>query len=66
MPSRRRRLHDIGRTGWWTLIWLVPIVGTIVLIVFWATQGERGMNKYGPDPMELAAPGSPGAQPHPA
>jgi uncharacterized membrane protein YhaH (DUF805 family) len=33
-----RRLHDTGRTGWWMLIGLVPLVGLIVLIVLWATS----------------------------
>ena len=45
-----RRLHDTGRTGWWLLIGLIPIVGTIILIVFMATPGDRGNNGYGPDP----------------
>ena len=43
-----RRLHDTGRSGWWLLIGLVPIVGFIVLIVFFATQGNPGPNQYGP------------------
>jgi uncharacterized membrane protein YhaH (DUF805 family) len=43
-----RRLHDIGRTGWWLLIGLIPIVGLIVLIVFFATKGEERDNQYGP------------------
>ena len=45
-----RRLHDTGRTGWWILIGLVPCVGFIVLIVFYATDGQRGDNQYGTDP----------------
>lgn len=45
-----RRLHDTGRTGWWLLIGLIPIIGGIVLIVFFATEGERQPNVYGPDP----------------
>ena len=45
-----RRLHDTGRSGWWMLISLVPIVGGIVLIVFCATPGNVGANAYGPDP----------------
>jgi uncharacterized membrane protein YhaH (DUF805 family) len=35
-----RRLRDTGRSPWWWLISLVPLVGTIVLIVFWAQPGE--------------------------
>jgi uncharacterized membrane protein YhaH (DUF805 family) len=42
-----RRLHDTDKTGWWLLIGLVPFAGIIVLIVFWATEGMPGPNKYG-------------------
>jgi uncharacterized membrane protein YhaH (DUF805 family) len=49
-----RRLHDINRSGWWLLIGLVPCVGFIVLIVFFATEGTRGPNQYGPQPGALA------------
>jgi uncharacterized membrane protein YhaH (DUF805 family) len=45
-----RRLHDTGRTGWWILIGLVPCAGFIVLIVFYAMDGQRWDNQYGPDP----------------
>jgi uncharacterized membrane protein YhaH (DUF805 family) len=46
-----RRLHDTGRSGWWLLIAFVPLIGGIVLLVFFATEGMRGDNLYGPDPM---------------
>ena len=42
-----RRLHDTDRSGWWLLLVFIPIVGIIVLIVFWATDGTRGANDYG-------------------
>jgi len=42
-----RRLHDTGRSGWWVLIAFVPIVGIILLIVWWASRGTEGPNKYG-------------------
>lgn len=45
-----RRLHDIGRTGWWVLISLIPLIGSIVLLVFACTDGESGDNEYGPNP----------------
>jgi len=45
-----RRLHDTDRSGWWLLIGLIPLVGAIVLIVFFVTQGTQGPNKYGDDP----------------
>jgi len=45
-----RRLHDIGRTGWWLLLALIPIIGWIVLIV-WACQPTVPQtNEYGPPP----------------
>jgi uncharacterized membrane protein YhaH (DUF805 family) len=42
-----RRLHDTDKSGWWLLLALIPIVGIIVLIVFWATDGLPGTNQYG-------------------
>lgn len=35
-----RRLHDTSRSGWWQLIVLVPLIGIIVLIVFWAQDSK--------------------------
>ncbi|HEY4201294.1 MAG TPA: DUF805 domain-containing protein [Devosiaceae bacterium] len=43
-----RRLHDINRTGWWLLIALVPLVGAIVLLVFYCTPSTPGPNRFGP------------------
>lgn len=45
-----RRLHDIGKSGWWLLLWLVPIVGWIVLIVFYVLDSEKEENQYGISP----------------
>lgn len=45
-----RRLHDTNRSGWWYLIGLIPLVGGIVLLVFFVTDGTSGQNDYGPDP----------------
>ena len=47
-----RRLHDTDRSGWWILIGLIPLVGTIILIVFEATDSQPGENKYGPNPKD--------------
>jgi uncharacterized membrane protein YhaH (DUF805 family) len=45
-----RRLHDTDHSGWWILIGLIPIIGWIVLIVFYVREGDAGENKYGPPP----------------
>lgn len=45
-----RRLHDTDRSGWWLLIGLVPLIGVIVLIVFFASKGYPGANRFGDDP----------------
>ena len=45
-----RRLHDTDRSGWWLLIAFIPIIGAIVLIVFFVLQGTQGPNSYGEDP----------------
>ncbi len=52
-----RRLHDTGRSGWWYWIVLIPLVGAILLIVWFATKGTTGSNEYGEDPLggELTA-----------
>jgi uncharacterized membrane protein YhaH (DUF805 family) len=45
-----RRLHDTGKSAWWLLIALVPLVGAIVLIVFMCLDSNPGQNQYGPNP----------------
>jgi uncharacterized membrane protein YhaH (DUF805 family) len=49
-----RRLHDTGRSGWWMLLVLVPIIGPIVLFVFSVLDSEPGDNRYGPNPKAVA------------
>lgn len=44
-----RRLHDTGRSGWWMLLAIVPLVN-ILLLVFFIQEGATGPNEYGPDP----------------
>jgi uncharacterized membrane protein YhaH (DUF805 family) len=43
-----RRLHDIGRAGWWLLIMLIPLVGPLVMVTLMALPGQTNDNKYGP------------------
>tara|TARA_B100000809_G_scaffold174181_1_gene171442 strand:- start:1441 stop:1848 length:408 start_codon:yes stop_codon:yes gene_type:complete len=45
-----RRLHDIGKSGGYLFINLIPIIGRIWYIVLVGTDGEFGPNQYGPDP----------------
>ncbi len=47
-----RRLHDTGRTGWWILIGLIPIIGGIWLLVLMILESTPGENQYGPNPNE--------------
>lgn len=43
-----RRLHDIDRSGWWLLIGIVPVIGWILLIYWYASEGTPGSNQFGP------------------
>jgi uncharacterized membrane protein YhaH (DUF805 family) len=45
-----RRLHDTGRSGWWQLLSLIPLVGTIILIIWWAKDGDAAPNQHGINP----------------
>ena len=47
-----RRLHDTDRSGWWLLIGLIPLVGAIVLLVFYVEKGTVGPNRFGEDPLQ--------------
>ena len=51
-----RRLHDTDRSGWWLLIVFFPIIGSIVLLIFFIMSGTRGANRFGPDPVEVGEP----------
>lgn len=49
-----RRLHDIGRSGWWYLILVIPILGWIVYFIFMVTDSQPGSNEWGPNPKGTA------------
>jgi len=48
-----RRLHDTDRSGWWILIGFIPLIGTIVMLVFMVLD-STGPNRFGPNPKEVA------------
>ena len=53
-----RRLHDTSRSGWWLAIGAIPVINIvtwIVLLVFLLQDGDRGANRYGPDPKGAVA-----------
>jgi uncharacterized membrane protein YhaH (DUF805 family) len=50
-----RRLHDLDRSGWWFLLSLIPIVGWIILIIWYCTRGTEGPNRFGPAPLAALA-----------
>ena len=60
-----RRLHDTGRSGWWQLLALLPVVGLVVLIVWWVRDGDPGRNRFGSSPKVPVEPATWAAQPQP-
>ena len=48
-----RRLHDTGKSGWMYLISFIPVIGSIILLVFFCTEGTPGTNKWGKNPKEI-------------
>lgn len=49
-----RRLHDIGKSGWFYFIAFIPLVGAIILLVWFCSDSQVGSNEYGKNPKELA------------
>ncbi|MEI4801680.1 DUF805 domain-containing protein [Bacillus sp. NPDC077411] len=50
LAVRARRLHDTGKTGWLQLLSFIPIIGRIVLLIFFCQNSQEDDNKYGPNP----------------
>lgn len=46
-----RRLHDIDKSGWWYWLFLVPLIGFIILLIWFIRVGTTGSNSYGSDPL---------------
>ena len=45
-----RRLHDTGKSGWLYLLTFIPYIGSLIIFIFTVIEGDKGDNKYGPDP----------------
>lgn len=50
-----RRLHDVDKSGWWVLIFLVPIIGFILMLVWFCKRGTEGANRFGDDQLAGSA-----------
>ncbi|MGH8178250.1 MAG: DUF805 domain-containing protein [Steroidobacter sp.] len=50
-----RRLHDTDRSGWWLLLLFIPLIGAIVLLVFFILDSSPAENRHGPSPKAVAA-----------
>jgi uncharacterized membrane protein YhaH (DUF805 family) len=48
-----RRLHDIGKSGWWLLLAFIPIIGALVLLYFFVQDSHKEENLYGPNPKAM-------------
>jgi uncharacterized membrane protein YhaH (DUF805 family) len=49
-----RRAHDIDKSGWWQLVGLIPLIGWIIVIYWFAQRGEAGPNRFGDEPADVA------------
>jgi uncharacterized membrane protein YhaH (DUF805 family) len=54
-----RRLHDIGKSGYWLFIGFIPFIGILILFFNFVTDGEKGSNTYGSNPKELSSTTAP-------
>jgi uncharacterized membrane protein YhaH (DUF805 family) len=48
---KARRLHDLGKSGWYVLLTFVPLVSLALELFLWLKKGTEGPNAYGPDPL---------------
>ncbi len=56
LAAMTRRWHDLGRSGKWLWLNLVPVVGTVVSYIFFLGRGEESTNEYGLDPSKRRRP----------
>lgn len=54
-----RRLHDTDRSGWWQLLYLIPLLGALVMVLFMVLDSQPGANRFGPNPKGVLGPGMP-------
>ncbi len=47
-----RRLHDIGKSGWYMFLGLIPLIGGLILLVWALMDSEPGENQYGKNPKD--------------
>ena len=47
-----RRLHDRDKSGWWVLLAFIPLIGAIILLIWFIMRGTQGPNRFGPDPLQ--------------
>ena len=52
LSAGARRMHDIGKSGWLQLVWIIPLIGWAIMIYWLAQPGNPGDNKYGPAPVD--------------
>ena len=48
-----RRLHDTNRSGFFLLISFIPFIGGLILLFFLISEGTKGKNRFGPDPLKI-------------
>jgi uncharacterized membrane protein YhaH (DUF805 family) len=51
-----RRLHDINRSGWWFLVFFIPLANLILFLVVISEDSQPSENRYGPNPKTDSAP----------
>jgi uncharacterized membrane protein YhaH (DUF805 family) len=51
-----RRLHDIGKSGWWIFLGFIPYIGSLMLLVMYCLPSQAGTNKWGVNPYGVVAP----------
>jgi uncharacterized membrane protein YhaH (DUF805 family) len=54
-----RRLHDLDRSAWWILLDLVPLVGWIILLIWFCFKGTDGPNRFGADRLAFLGQNNP-------